>query len=328
MGPRFPALSGRETAVYIPSRSRVMANPSLVWMRIGELSRRTGVSIHTLRAWERRYRVIAPQRSAGGTRLYAPVDETRVRLMLRYLAEGASTADAAEMVSAAPLTIGAGHASGVPGERAESARSSLGEALDGFDETAAVRVLEPLFASFAPLLVIRDVLLPYMAGVGLRWERGEADVSQEHFATHFVETRLLSMTRGWDRGLGPRALLGCAPGERHTLGLVAFGLSLHAQGWRITYLGADASGAALAFAARATDPDVVVVSKTMPDEIPAAESSPLREVCDRCRVLLAGPGACASAAAAIGGKHVAGNAVDAAWAIATMAAPRDAAAAG
>jgi DNA-binding transcriptional MerR regulator len=280
-------------------------------MRIGELSRRTGVGVHTLRAWERRYGVITPQRTPGGTRLYAPMDEARIKLMRRYVAEGASTADAAEMTAAAALTVPAGRAARVPPDEAGRARGALREALDRFDETAAVRVLEPLFARFAPLLVIRDVLLPFMAGVGRRWERGEADVSQEHFATQFVETRLRSMTRGWDRGLGPRGLLACAPGEQHTLGLIALGLSLHAQGWRITFLGADTSAAALAFAARALRPDVVIVSQTMPGR-PGLDARSLD-----CPVLLAGPAASPSIAAAIGAQHLAGNAVDAAWAAPT-----------
>jgi len=276
-------------------------------MRIGELSRRTGVGVHTLRAWERRYSVITPQRTRGGTRLYAPIDEARVRMMQRYLSQGASTAEAAEMAAAASLTIGAGQAARVPLEHAARARRELREALDRFAETSAMRVLEPLFATYAPLLVIRDVLLPYMAGVGLRWQRGEADVSQEHFATHFVETRLLSLTRGWDRGLGPRALLACAPGERHTIGLVACGLALHAHGWRITYLGADTSASALAFAARAVQPDVAIVSQTLPADA-GLDGAGLG-----CPLHLAGPGASPSRAAEIGAAHLAGDAVDAAW---------------
>ena len=47
-----------------------MASGSL--LRIGELSKRTGVSAELLRAWERRYELLRPTRSAGGLRLYSP----------------------------------------------------------------------------------------------------------------------------------------------------------------------------------------------------------------------------------------------------------------
>jgi DNA-binding transcriptional MerR regulator len=71
----------------------------------GELSQRTGVSVHTLRAWENRYQLLRPRRSGEGTRLYAALDEARVRLMRRYLEQGLATAQAAEMVASARLTI-------------------------------------------------------------------------------------------------------------------------------------------------------------------------------------------------------------------------------
>ena len=50
-------------------------------VRIGELSRRTGVGIDTLRAWERRYGLLHPERSSGGFRLYGRSDQERVRAM-------------------------------------------------------------------------------------------------------------------------------------------------------------------------------------------------------------------------------------------------------
>ena len=55
-------------------------------LRIGELSRRVGVSDHVLRAWENRYGLLSPERSAGGFRLYSGADEHRVRRMQFHLA--------------------------------------------------------------------------------------------------------------------------------------------------------------------------------------------------------------------------------------------------
>ena len=64
-------------------------------LRIGELSRRLGVSDHVLRAWESRYGLLQPVRSAGGFRLYSEADESRIRRMQAYLAQGLSAAEAA-----------------------------------------------------------------------------------------------------------------------------------------------------------------------------------------------------------------------------------------
>ena len=57
-------------------------------LRIGELSRRVGVSEHLLRAWESRYGLLSPVRSPGGFRLYSAGDEQRVRRMQFHLAQG------------------------------------------------------------------------------------------------------------------------------------------------------------------------------------------------------------------------------------------------
>jgi MerR family transcriptional regulator, light-induced transcriptional regulator len=64
-------------------------------LRIGELSRRLGVSDYVLRAWENRYGLLHPVRSPGGFRLYSEEDEWRIRRMQAYLADGLSAAEAA-----------------------------------------------------------------------------------------------------------------------------------------------------------------------------------------------------------------------------------------
>src|SRR5918912_1937680 len=79
-------------------------------LRIGELSRRLGVSDHVLRAWERRYGLLRPVRSAGGFRLYSEADLDRVRRMQGHLAQGLSAAEAARAPIAgdAPAAAGTG----------------------------------------------------------------------------------------------------------------------------------------------------------------------------------------------------------------------------
>src|SRR6476619_847879 len=68
--------------------------------RIGELSRRVGVSDHVLRAWETRYGLLRPSRSTGGYRLYSDADADRIRRMQAHLSAGLSAAEAAQAVLA------------------------------------------------------------------------------------------------------------------------------------------------------------------------------------------------------------------------------------
>src|SRR3954469_10002289 len=273
------------------------------WMRIGELSRRVGVSVACLRVWERRYGLLTPRRTPGNQRLYSTVDETRGRLMQRYLAQGLPTRQAAEHVSASRLTVRPGAGSGVDQNEVQTAHRELREALDRFDETAAQRVLERLFVADAPVTGFRVVLLPYLRGVGERWGTGHLNVAQEHFASNFLHARLLAMARGWDRGLGARVLLACAPGEQHTLGLIAFGVAMHALGWRVVYLGADTPMEMVTQAAAATRPDLVVLYAAMSERLEPHRDALIRLGAEwRCAV--AGEGASSALAARAGVRHL------------------------
>lgn len=280
-------------------------------MRIGDLSRRTGVATHQLRAWERRYGVPKPLRSSGNYRLYSPADEARVRLMARYLADGVPAAQAAELTIAARFAVAPGAGLDVPPGQASAARDEMREALARFDETTAQRTLERLFATFTPTTVTRDVLLPYMHDLGAQWAAGRISIAQEHFTTNFFQARLLALARGWDRGLGPRALLACAPDEQHTLALIACGIAMHELGWRITYLGADTPIATLREVAERIRPELTVVAATMRRRLPRHVRQ-LSSFNEKWALALGGPGVSASLAQQTGARHLTEDPVTAA----------------
>lgn len=95
--------------------------------------------------------------------------------------------------------------------------TELVAALDRLDEHSTHTTLDRLLATFTLQTVLRDVVLPYLHELGDRWERGEAGVAQEHFASNLPRGRLLNPARSWGAGAGPRAVLACAPGEHHDL---------------------------------------------------------------------------------------------------------------
>jgi DNA-binding transcriptional MerR regulator len=229
------------------------------YLRIGELSRRTGVAPELLRAWERRYGLLRPARSEGGFRLYSEADQQRVGRMRLHLREGLAAAEAARRAVEGVADVTAAQ-NGRP--ELDAGAVQLRTALDGFDEAGAQAALDALFGSFTVETVLGAVILPYLVDLGERWSTGDATVAQEHFASNLIRGRLLGIGRGWDAGEGPRAVLACAPGEQHDLGLIAFGLTLNRRGWRITYLGPDTPVDSLVDAAARLEPDLVVVTAT------------------------------------------------------------------
>ncbi len=265
-------------------------------MRIGELSRRVGVAPELLRAWESRYSLLEPSRSPGGFRLYSPDDEQRVRAMRANLDRGYSAAEAARLVLAAGPEPAVARANA--GDAEADARE-LRAALDDYDDARANHALDRMLAALSLDTVLRAVLT-YLHELGERWERGEASVAQEHFASNVLRGRLLGLARGWGQGTGQRALLACAPGEQHDLAVIIFGLALRARGFRITYLGADTPIDTLTQAVADLAPTVVVIGITTPASLDPEATAAMRRLSTRTRLALGGLGATHELAEAVG----------------------------
>jgi DNA-binding transcriptional MerR regulator len=281
-------------------------------LRIGELSRRLGVSDHVLRAWESRYGLLQPVRSAGGFRLYSEADALRIRRMQAHLAHGLSAAEAARAVlgedSGAEADLG--RAAGP--DRAPSTASELSgdlrRALDAFDEPAAQAVLDRLVFDLSLTTVLRDVVVPYLTELGKRWEQGTASVAQEHFASNVIRGRLAGLARGWGNGHGPLAVLACPPGELHDLALMVFGIVLNRNGWRIDYLGMNTPVDELARTVDARRPDLVVLAATLPETL-EPHATQLTALARRVPLALAGAGATPQVAGAVGARLLTGDPV-------------------
>jgi MerR family transcriptional regulator, light-induced transcriptional regulator len=286
-------------------------------LRIGELSRRLGVTDHVLRAWESRYGLLQPVRSAGGFRLYSAADEWRIRQMQANLAEGLSAAEAARAVLREDGNASAGSASAeaappigpdLAAPTVSELATALWQALAGFDEPAAQAVFDRLVSDLSLTAVLRDVVLPYLAELGERWQRGTASIAQEHFATNIIRGRLAGLARGWGGGQGPRAILACPPGEQHDMALMIFGIALNRNGWSIDYLGTNTPVEELEQAIDATHPDLVVLAATLPETLESLRSK-LAALARRAPLALAGAGATPQLASAVGARLMAGDPV-------------------
>jgi DNA-binding transcriptional MerR regulator len=277
-------------------------------VRIGELSRRTGVSIDLLRVWERRYGVLVPERTAGGQRLYSVADEQRIRAMQAHLASGVSAGEAARLVT---------QSGGAAASAADLARP-LAAALDDLDEAGAHAALDRIFGELGVESALSDVLMPYLRELGDRWACAEVTAAEEHFASRLLHARLLAAARGWDGGTGPRALLACPPGEEHDLALIAFGIALSRRGWRITYLGANTPIDAIQEMVGEIDVEVVVLAATTPLRF-ADVIDQLRELARAVPVAIAGAGANARLAEDAGARLLDGDPVAGAAEIARAA---------
>jgi DNA-binding transcriptional MerR regulator len=253
-------------------------------LRIGEFARRVGVSAELLRAWERRYGLLEPVRSAGGFRLYTEQDAERVARMRGALDDGLSAAQAARVALTQPVLPAA------PTDGLNDAVARLMNAIREFDEPGVHAVLDQCLSAFSLESVVRDLLVPTLVQVGEEWAQGMLLISQEHFASNVIRGRLLSLARLWGRGHGPLALLACVSGEGHDLSLLMFGLLLRSYGWRILFLGADTPVATMIETVATTQPSVLVLATFNPGHV-RDEADEVRRLAEVVPVLLCGPGA-------------------------------------
>lgn len=205
-------------------------------LNIKAVAELTGVPLHTLRAWERRYGIPRPDRNAENRyRLYDDQDVADVMWMKRQVEAGVSPAQASAMLRQGSRTL-AVQPVVTP---AEASANALYEAFCALDEIAAQRILNEAWSAYAPEQVILDVIQPTMRRIGEGWQRNLLSVEQEHFASNLIRQRLHSLIQAQASTslTAPRLVAACAPEEQHDLGLLMLTLIAKRQGWNVTYLG-------------------------------------------------------------------------------------------
>jgi methanogenic corrinoid protein MtbC1 len=147
-------------------------------------------------------------------------------------------------------------------------RQSLVERVAGLDRHGAVQVL--LAAVDDGRIGVADlytqVLGPFLAQIGSRWQHGTERVWEEHFATHVVRTvvealypTVIRQAQAAEK-TGTTALLVCPPREEHELGLRMLSDRFELAGWNAVFLGADTPITEIVAAARAVEATMVAMS--------------------------------------------------------------------
>ena len=212
-------------------------------LNITALSRRTGIAPDTLRKWEQRYGVLRPERTPGGQRRYSESDVQRVEWLRDRIRDGWRIGEAARVLD---------EAAAVALDDPTELRDSLIASVRANDLRAASAALDQAFAVLSLHQALTDVVTPALRWTGEAWHRGELSVAQEHALTTKVRVHLSTFVSGGQGGVHGTAVLACAPGERHDVGLLMLAVMLRGDGWRIEFLGADTpTASAISFAASA-----------------------------------------------------------------------------
>ncbi|HPF28200.1 MAG: MerR family transcriptional regulator [Steroidobacteraceae bacterium] len=266
------------------------------YFSIKAVSQATGVSVETLRAWERRYEVVSPSRDPAGRRSYSAADVSRLRL-LRAATEVGHTISKVAPLSDSELGELVQQSAGLgrPQSRSAPFVERALAAAEKSDPSGVEDILISAIALLPPGEVAHHVIAPLVREIGERWHQGEISIAQEHMVTDIVRRLVISVSRGYlQRASAPRLVLATMSDERHELGILMCGWLAAARRIHTHYLGIDCPPAEIARYAKEMDASAVCLSIVLP-EPGGGTVVQLRELggslSEQCEIWLGGSGA-------------------------------------
>ncbi len=226
---------------------------------IRTVSTLTGVNAITLRAWERRYGLVKPIRTAGGHRVYTRADIDSIHGILAMLENGVAIGRVRDALPVRPTAEKRGRDKG----NWERYREQMAAAIAQFDEGRLEELYNELLSLHSMDQVTRDALMPMLRMLGERWQTAVGAIAEEHFLGIFLRNKLGARFHHRGPGAtGPKLVLACLPGELHEIGILLFSLAAHDHGFRLVLLGADMPLAELGYAARRSQANAIVLSSS------------------------------------------------------------------
>lgn len=238
--------------------------PAEATWSIAAAARATGLTQHTLRAWERRFGFPVPHRLPSGHRRFTREQVERLKLIKHALLLGHRASAVVplpvERVSALLPTLAA------DAELHVQWCESLITQLKAFDLAAVTGALRHAAAALGVGAFLRQRLIPLLIEVGRQWELGQLDIRHEHLLSEIIEDELRVLRVGLESGCRGRPLLLTAlPGEQHGLPLHIVALAAAARGQRTRLLGLETPPDEIVEAAHAVDAQVVGITVSTPN---------------------------------------------------------------
>ena len=256
----------------------------------------TGIAGPTLRAWERRYTILSPERAQNDYRLYSERDIAIIRWLKDRVDAGMSISQAIalfrhleeehnrlhhkdlpqesippsqQLASTPALGKEETMAKGDEQKKDETysmrfVQEHLLEAFSRLDEATASRFMASMLAIYPIEQVCTELITPTLWEIGQLWEHGLITGSIEHFASAFFHGWLTNLLHAMpSSNTDPLVIVGCAPGELHELAPLMLSLLLRRAGLRVAYLGQSIEIESLLQTARQLSPALICVSVTL-----------------------------------------------------------------
>ncbi len=253
-----------------------MVHPMASTFPIQTVAERTGLTPHVIRAWERRYRAVEPERSAGKHRLYSEAEIERIGILHRAVRSGHSigkiaklpTEELRALIVQQPAVSCSVAVQGADDPAAIFRDESL-LAIARFDGPGLEEVLDRSLLKFGHMGLLRLIIAPLAEEVGERWRSGALTVAHEHFFTASVKEFLGDLTRQFAISASAPCLIVTTPvGQVHELGAIMAAATAANLGWRPIFLGPNLPAHEIAGAALCNDATAIALSIIYPADDP------------------------------------------------------------
>jgi len=227
---------------------------------IRAISELTGVPTTTLRAWERRYGLLKPDRTAKGHRLYSSEDIDLVKQIVKLLKSNHTISEAIRVINNPELSASA--SAEAEGHWMVYQERML-KSIENFNEQNLDTTYNEALSIYPIDMVTQEVIIPVLQMLGERWQDRDAGIAEEHFFSAFLRNKLgARLHHESHRSRGNKILVSCLPGEFHELGILLFCIAAIGHGYQILYLGTNMPPAQLSKVVERTDIAAILLSGT------------------------------------------------------------------
>ena len=242
------------------------------YLSIGELSGMTGIGVHTLRVWEKRYGAPHSQRLPSGHRRYPKEEVPRLKAIASALESGyraskVVTATMEELQGLMGLAAFSQPKSGPESKKQDKLASdktvieSWIQMIHAGKDDALLSGFHEQFGRHGALDFICDFAVPLLERIGNGWETGELSITHEHFASECLVSFLNEKWRQMNvRKTGPRVLITTLPGEGYSLGILMCAVITSTTNSKIMYLGVDNPIDEIVDASEKYNPELIAMS--------------------------------------------------------------------
>jgi len=267
---------------------------------IKDLERLSGVKAHTIRIWEQRYNLLAPERTDSNIRLYNDRELKQLLNIALLISQGSkishisklSDKDICDKIN--QMTLNPEHQNQFFTVQINELVLSMLEFNDTkFDKVIATCTLKYGFES-----TMINVLIPFLSKVGVMWRTGEANIVQEHFISNLIRRKILVAIDGFtgtESDSDETYLLFLPENELHEIGLLFAKYLLKVRGKKVIYLGQNVPYDEIVNFCKAYEPEFILTFFTAayaPETIRTYLNSISNELGDKTKILIAGGQIC------------------------------------